>query len=196
MMNHLFIAPDLIFWIILGVLTYVGVNRSRARRNNRRPPNPTYRSIHQPYQPPPPPNINYGPGYPINYPPTPTPGYNPNPNVGTGDPMNNWSPGSDPASVAWPEPVVPPPGRVIRANPDNSYQPDNASLPTKDIFVWGRSVAGWVYAGKLTVAKTLSESEIRHYADGKFGSELQDKLCIQADNFEQARYIFEQGRMF
>jgi hypothetical protein len=90
---------------------------------------------------------------------------------------------------------VVPNSRVIHAAPGGTSQTSNPNSPTKDIFVWGRSMAGWVYAGKLTVAKTLGTTEIRQYADGKFGTGLQDKLCIEADDFEQARYIFEQSRM-
>lgn len=205
---------DLIGWIIIGVMTYVGVNRNRSRRRNLRPPDnrylnnpPTYRNIQQIYPPTPPPPINYGPGYPINN--QPMPGYDPNQNAG-GNPAGNWGamtpnpvpnqynngPQSfDPTSAAWPDPSEPPTERVIRATPTNDLVGNSAS-PTKDIFVWGRNISGWVYAGKLTVVKTLSEREIRQYADGKFGIELQDKLCIEADTFEQARYIFEQSRMF
>jgi len=163
----------------------------------------------QNYAPPQPTNP-YGPGYPGPFvpptqpgyypnppqqgwaqPPAPMPGYYPNPNQQQG-----WS-SPPPLQAAWPEPQLPPTNpeaRVVPAAPGNS--PANPNLPTKDVFVWGRTLAGWTYGGKLTVAKSLAEREIRQYAEGKFGPDLHDKLCIEADNFEQARYIFEQSRTF
>lgn len=147
---------------------------------------------------PPPPYANqpynYGPG-PVRQPFNGMPGYTqpyaPLPVPPTSNPGMGWqSPATSPAN-AWPEPVVPS-SRVISSS-DTFTDPNR---PTKDIFVWGKTVGGWIYAGKLTVAKLMSESEIRQYAEGKFGTDLKDKLCIEADNFEQARYIFEQSRNF
>lgn len=188
----------------MGSLVYFGVKRNQASRRRHRHnqlQNPYNRhhlhpgSVRQYYVPPPTPvqpvPFNQGPGYPG---PT-APGYTVPPQPmqpPVYDPYisQNWSP--NPGPTAWPEPVAPVPGKVIQA--PGSTKLNDPNLPTKDIYVWGRSAMGWVYAGKLTVAKTLSEREIRQYADGKFGIELRDKLCVEADNFEQARYIFEQSR--
>lgn len=189
----------------MGSLIYFGIRRNRAsrRRNYHNRLNNPYNRHHlhpggvqQYYVPPPQPMqpvpFNQGPGYPNST----APGYpvpTQNPNAPGYDPYlsPNWP--TDPGPTAWPEPVPPPPGKVIQAAP-GSIKLNDPNLPTKDIYVWGRSAMGWVYAGKLTVVKSMQEREIKQYADGKFGIELYDKLCIEADNFEQARYIFEQSR--
>lgn len=203
-------------WFVVPILIYVsrrisGENRSRHHyRDPRQMQNPYYQqqqqiqppSQYQNYAPPPtplPPNAPnpYNPYNPYNVPngynnypvQNPAPGYRvpvaPTPNA------NGWNTPTTGSQPAWPEPVAPE-GRYIPANPGVVTDPN---LPTKDIFVWGRHITGWIYAGKLTVAKTLSSTEIQRYAEGKFGPDLRDKLCIEADNFEQARYIFEQSRM-
>lgn len=211
---HFITGDGLGFLIFMGTMFYFGAKRNGAARRHHRNQNSHNRLFYNDYTnnpyrqygaPPPPvppiaapPTPGFTPPYNYGYPPPTAQGHNlPLTPImpGTGyDPDQTGSWPQNPTS-AWPEPTIVPPARVIQATPGNTANL-NPNLPTKDIFVWGRSVTGWVYAGKLTIAKTLSEREIRQYADGKFGPELQDKLCIEADHFEQARYIFEQSRTF
>lgn len=213
---HFITGDGLGFLIFMGTMFYFGSRRNSAARRHHRNQASHNRLFYNDYANNP--YRQYGPPRPpvppLAAPPTPGTGYSPYNYNGSGYPPSNMPGNYGPAfppsmpldpnqtggwpqapAPAWPEPTVLPPSRVIHAAPGNTANL-NPNLPTKDIFVWGRGVAGWVYAGKLTVVKTLSEREIRQYADGKFGAELQDKLCIEADNFEQARYIFEQSRAF
>lgn len=79
-------------------------------------------------------------------------------------------------------------GRTIKMPSVKSFQQkvDLEKGQPKTIYVWLLTSVGWVYAGTLTVFKSVDQKELHEMITARYSGKTAEQLTIEATDFEEA----------